>query len=318
MRKLFFAFLFLTVSLNARILDRIIASVNGQAIFYSDFKSRLEPFIEQLDITIQDKEVREKHLKRLKKEILDAMIEEKVLAEKAKEMNLQVTESEVEQGIAEIRSRFKTEKEYQEELGKQAMKLSNMRERVKEQLMTIKLINSEVRAKISEPKEEEIKKFYEENEEKMVVGEQVRVKQIFFEVKDVSGKGSARKKAGRVLTEVRKHPENFVALAEKHSSIPENAGDTGYFGRGEKIPEFEKPCFKLKVGEISNIIETPLGYHIVKCIGKKAPEKKTFEESKDYIKNYLFTADMEEKYVRWVRSMRDQATIKILDKELLE
>ena len=74
----------------------------------------------------------------------------------------------------------------------------------------------------------------------------------------------------------------------------------------------------MKVGEISDIIETPLGYHIAKCIGKKAPEKKTFEESKEYIKNYLFTAKMEEKYVRWVRSMRDQATIKILDKDLLE
>jgi len=317
-RRLFFVFLLFTASLNARILDRIIASVNGQAIFYSDFKSRLEPFIEQLNITVQDKEAKEKHLKRLKKEILDAMIEEKVLAEKAREMNIQITESEVEQGIAEIRSRFKTEKEYQEELAKQAMKQSNMRERVKEQLMTIKIINSEVRSKISEPKEKEIKKFYEENEEKMVVGEQVRVKQIFFEVKDASEKGAARKKAGRVLAEVRKSPGDFVTLAEKHSTIPENAGDTGYFGRGEKIPEFEKPCFKLKVGEISDIIGTPLGYHIVKCIGKKAPEKKTFEESKEYIKNYLFTAKMEEKYVRWVRSMRDGATIKILDKDLLE
>jgi len=245
------------------------------------------------------------------------MIEEKVLAGSAKEMNVQVTESEVEQGVAEVRARFKTEKEYSEELEKQGMKQAGMREHIKEQLMTIKLINSEVRAKISEPKEEEIRKFYDENEEKMVVGEQVRVKQIFFEVKDKQ-KEDVRKIAEKALAEVKKHPEDFGNLAEKYSSIPENAGDTGYFGREDKIPEFEKPCFKLKVGAVSDIVETPLGYHIIKCIGKKAPEKKTFAESKEYIKNYLFTAKMEEKYTRWVRALRDQATIKILDKELLE
>jgi len=313
-----FLCLFLVNPLNARILDRIIATVNGSAIFYSDFTARLKPFVEQISITVKDKDGREQHLKRLKKEILDAMIEEKVLAGKAKEMNIQVTESEAEQGIAEVRARFKTEKEYSEELEKQGMKQSEMREHIKEQLMTIKLINSEVRAKISEPKEEEIRKFYDENEEKMIVGEQVRVKQIFFEIKEISQKEAVRKKAAKVLVEVKKRPEEFGILAEKYSDIPENAGDTGYFGRGEKIPEFEKPCFKLKVGGISALVETPLGYHIIKCIGKKAPEKKTFAESKEYIKNYLFTAKMEEKYARWVRDMRDQATIKILDKDLLE
>ncbi|MFH1958255.1 MAG: peptidylprolyl isomerase [bacterium] len=312
-----FLCLVLANSLNARVLDRIVATVNGQAIFYSDFSARLKPFIEQINVTVKDEDGREKHLKRLKKEILDAMIEEKVLAGSAKEMNVQVTESEVEQGVAEVRARFKTEKEYSEELEKQGMKQAGMREHIKEQLMTIKLINSEVRAKISEPKEEEIRKFYDENEEKMVVGEQVRVKQIFFEVKDKQ-KEDVRKIAEKALAEVKKRPEDFGNLAEKYSSIPENAGDTGYFGREDKIPEFEKPCFKLKVGAVSDIVETPLGYHIIKCIGRKAPEKKTFAESKEYIKNYLFTAKMEEKYTRWVRALRDQATIKILDKELLE
>ena len=319
MKKLYSVFLclFFVNSLNARVLDRIIATVNGSAIFYSNFSARLKPFIEQINITVKDNAKREKHMKRLRKEIFDAMIEEKVLAGKAKEMNIQVAESEAEQGIAEVRARFKTEKGYSEELKRQGMKPGDMKEHIKEQLMTIKLINSEVRAKISEPKEEEIRKFYDENEGKMVVGEQVRVKQIFFEVKDRQ-KEDVRKKAEKVRTLVKKHPENFGKLAEKYSSIPENAGDTGYFGRGEKIPEFEKPCFKLKVGGISGIVETPLGYHIIKCIGKKAPEKKTFAESKEYIKNYLFTAKMEEKYARWVRTLRDQATIKILDKELLD
>ena len=184
--------------------------------------------------------------------------------------------------------------------------------------MTIKLINQEVRSTVPEPTEKDIRNFYDQNEDRMIVGEQVRVKQIFFELKKGASKAQLKKKAQSILAKSRKKPSGFSAFAEKYSDVPANGGDTGYFGRGEKIPEFEKPCFKLKVGQMSGVFETPLGFHIVKCVGKKAPEKKTYEKSKDYIKNYLFSNAMEDKYTLWVRNLRDQAAIKILDKTLLE
>ncbi|MBA3065442.1 peptidylprolyl isomerase [bacterium] len=320
MKKNIFALaaLLITVPASSRVLDGIVATVNGKAIFYSEFSERIKPFQAQVKGTAQSAEDTEKLEKRVKKEILDAMIEEKVLLIKAEQENMQITKSEVDQGIAEIRARFKTEKEYTEEINKQGLTDSKMRENIKNQLITIKLINKEVRSNIPEPNEKEMKKFYEGNEDKMIVGEQVRVKQIFFEFKDNAPKKELMVKAKSVLSEARNKPDTFSALAEKYSSVPENAGDTGYFGRGEKIPEFEKPCFKLNVGEISEIFETPLGYHIVKCIGKNAPDKKTYEEAKDYIKNYLYSAAMEEKYTAWVRDLRDQAAIKILDKKLFE
>jgi len=320
MKKIIFtlAALFMTAPASSRILDRIVATVNGKAIFYSEFTERIKPFQEQLKKNSAEAVDSEKLEKRIKKEILDAMIEEKVLLIKAEQERMQVTESEVDQGIAEIRARFKTEKEYAEEIKKQGLTVPKMRENIKNQLVTIKLINKEVRSNIPEPGEKEMKKFYEANEDKMIVGEQVRAKQIFFEFKDGAPKNQLMKKARKALAEAKKNPDNFSALAEKYSSVPENAGDTGYFGRGEKIPEFEKPCFNLKVGEISGVFETPLGYHIVKCTGKNAPEKKTFEQAKDYIKNYLYSGAMEEKYTMWVRELRDQAAIKILDKKLFE
>jgi len=320
MKNIIFALgaLLMTAPLSARVLDRIVATVNGKAIFYSEFSERIKPFKEQLKKNAAVSGDTKKLEKRIKKEILDAMIEEKVLLIKAEQENMQVTGSEVDQGVAEIRARFKTEEEYADEIKKQGLTLSKMRENIKNQLVTIKLINREVRSNIPEPSEKEMKKFYEANEDKMIVGEQVRVKQVFFEFKKGVSKKELMSKARRVLAEAKKKPESFSSLAEKYSSVPENAGDTGYFGRGEKIPEFEKPCFNLKVGEISGVFETPLGYHIVKCTDKNAPEKKTYEEAKDYIKNYLYSAAMEEKYTSWVRDLRDQAAIKILDKKLFE
>ena len=317
-KRFILPFLFISLlaaSSHSKVLDKIIATVNGQAIFYSDFASRLNPFIEQLKDTVTDDTERADQIKQLKKDVFDSLIEEKVLLDKAKKEKIEVTQDEIDQGIADIRSRFKTEKEYEDELKRQNLTPEKMRERVKEQLMTVKLINREVRSKVKDPTEKELRDFYKNNEDKMVVGEQVRVKQIFFEVKDKSEKARVLRKAKKVLAILRKHPSEFEKLIKEYSDAPENDGDTGYFGRGEKIPEFEKPCFKLRVGEISGIIETPLGFHIVKCIGKKAPEKKTFDEAKDYIKNYLVNSRMQEMYYRWVRNLRDQATIKILDKE---
>ncbi|MEA2081495.1 MAG: peptidylprolyl isomerase [Elusimicrobiota bacterium] len=319
MKKIIFAMaaLFMSLPVSARMLDRIVATVNGKAIFYSEFTERIKPFQAQIENNASAEEA-EKLEKRVKKEILDAMIEEKVLLIKAGQENMQVTESEVDQGIAEIRARFKTEDEYAGEIKKQGLSVSKMRENIKNQLVTIKLINRDVRSKIPEPSEKEMKKFYEANEDKMIVGEQVKVKQIFFEFKKGVSKKELKSKAKRVLAEAKKKKASFSELAEKYSSVPENAGDTGYFGRGEKIPEFENPCFNLNVGGISGVFETPLGYHIVKCTGKNAPEKKTFEEARDYIKNYLYSAAMEAKYTAWVRDLRDQAAIKILDKKLFE
>ncbi|MCD6412812.1 MAG: peptidylprolyl isomerase [Elusimicrobia bacterium] len=299
----------------AKVLDRIIATVNGNAIFYSEFTARLKPFLEQLNASVADEAERKKQIKQLRKDVLDSLIEEKVLLDKAKDEKIEVTVAEIDKGIADIRSRFETEQEYLDELKKQNLTQEKMRERVKEQLMTVKLINREVRSKVKEPTEKELRDFYKNNEDKMVVGEQVRVKQIFFEVSDKSKKAQILKKARRVLARLRKNPGDFEKLVKEYSDAPENDGDTGYFGRGEKIPEFEDPCFKLRVGEISDVFETPLGFHIVKCIGKKAPEKKTFKEAKDYIRNYLMNSTMEEMYFRWVRNLRDQASIKILDKE---
>ncbi|PIV18633.1 MAG: hypothetical protein COS41_03765 [Elusimicrobia bacterium CG03_land_8_20_14_0_80_50_18] len=319
MKKIIFAAAALLMhgAVSARVLDRIVATVNGKAIFYSEFNERLKPFREQLKQNGESADM-EKLERRMKKEILDAMIEEKVLLNKAEQDKIQVTESEVDQGMAEIRARFKTEQEYSDEIKKQGLTVSKMRENIKNQLVTIKLINKEVRANVPEPSEKEMKKFYDDNEDKMIVGEQVRVRQIFFEFEPGVAKKDLMAKAKQALAEAKKKPESFSQLAEKYSSVPENAGDTGYFGRGEKIPEFEKPCFALNVGEISDVFETPLGYHIAKCVGRNAPEKKTFEEAKDYIKNYLYSADMEERYTTWVRGLRDQAAIKILDNKLLE
>jgi len=307
-----FCFLFL-FSLNTKVLDQIVAKVDGEPIFLSELNKRAKPIIDEYSKILKPEQKKDK-IKIIKSEVLDQLIEEKLLLQEAKRKGIKVSDREVENALGEIKSRFKTEKEYFDEMKKQGISLSDMKKRTKQQLMIIKLIDMEVKSKIDKPTNEEAKTFYKNNESQLWEPEKVRVRHILIRVSSDTPKDLALKKARKVLA-LAKKGEDFAELARKYSEGPSsvNGGDLGFFARGDMVPEFEKVAFSLKVGEISGIVKTKFGYHIIKCIGKKAREKKSYEDVKDDIKNYIFQMRFEENYQRYIRKLRDKATIEIKD-----
>ncbi|RLD16175.1 MAG: hypothetical protein DRI36_06060 [Caldiserica bacterium] len=304
-------YLIIFLFLNAKILNKVVATVDGEPIFLSELNSRARPIIEEYSKIVNPEELKKKE-KDIKEEILNQMIEEKLLLQEAKRKGIRVSEREVDEGIAEIKSRFKSEKEYQEELKRQGLTPSKMRENIREQLMIIKLIDMEVKSKIENPTDKELEEFYKNNKEMMWEPEKVRVRHIFIKVSSTTPKEVARKKAIKIL-KLAKEGEDFSELARKYSDAPSkvNGGDLGFFARGEMTPEFEKVAFSLNVGEISDIVETENGFHIIKCIGKKAREKRSFEDVKEDLRSYIFRLRFEDSYNKYIRRLRDKAVIKI-------
>jgi parvulin-like peptidyl-prolyl isomerase len=302
--------LFLAGSLGAKVINKTVATVDSEVILMSEYERRAKPVIEEYEkfLTGPDKEIR---IKELKEKIIEQMIDEKILIQEGKRKKIKVNNKEIQDGIEEIKKRFATEEEYNQELAKQGISGEKFKEQVKEQLMVIKLIDQEVKAQVVSPTDSEIEDFYKQNEAEMVEPEQVRVRHILIKVDENTNKEEALKRIKEILKEAKKGKTSFAELAKKYSedlSAPKG-GDVGFFIRGQMVRKFEEAAFALQVGEISDVVETEYGYHIIQCIEKKAGEKKSLEEIRDYLRNFIFQKRMEERYEKWLKGLRDKASI---------
>lgn len=126
--------------------------------------------------------------------------------------------------------------------------------------------------------EEELRKYYAENASRYSTTEERRASHIL--VKGEPDKAAAKKKAEDLLAQVRKAPGTFADVARKNSDDPGSAqrgGDLDFFGRGMMTKPFEDAVFAMKAGEISNVVETDFGFHIISLTAVRGGDKKPFE-----------------------------------------
>lgn len=131
--------------------------------------------------------------------------------------------------------------------------------------------------------EEELRKYYAENQSRYTVAEERRASHILIKAdKDMAAadRAKAKARAEELLAEARKNPAGFAALARKNSQdegSAERGGDLDFFARGAMVKPFEDAAYSLKQGEISNLVESDFGYHIIQLTGVRGGDKKSFE-----------------------------------------
>ena len=141
-----------------------------------------------------------------------------------------------------------------------------------------------------QPSESEIKTYYKKNQSEFRLQEQVRASHILFKTSKKSGKEfeMIKQKAQTVLDTAKKG-KDFSQLAKKYSEdgSASNGGDLGFFGKGRMVPEFEKVAFALEVHEISDLVTTQFGFHIIKVLEKQVARTQDLEEVKGFISSAL-------------------------------
>lgn len=327
---------------NAKVMDRVLATVNGQGIMLSEFDKNAAPILERFKQTVPTNEQTSERVADIKKRILDQMVDDRLLVQEAKKKTVRVSQLEVDEGVRKVRSRFPTEEEFKKELQKEGMTYEEFRVHIQEQLSTIKLIEQDVKAKTPTPTDEEVKSLYDTIDallkDKPIPGshtgseleelkslakgvehrfdERARGRHILIRVAPQASKedrDAALKKIKDVHARLKKG-EDFAELAKKYSEDPsskDRGGDLGYFSRGDMVPPFDKAAFALDVGQLSDIVTTDFGYHIIQLQEKKAASKMSFEEIKEDLREYLFTQRGSKRFESYVKELRSKAEIKI-------
>jgi peptidyl-prolyl cis-trans isomerase D len=148
----------------------------------------------------------------------------------------------------------------------------------------------------------DVKSYYEQNVARLSGKEERRASHILITAgKDVPAaqREKAKERAKALLEQVRKAPETFVDVARKNSQDPgsaANGGDLDFFGRGAMVKPFEEAAFSMKKGDISDIVESDFGFHIIKLTDIRAPKQKTFEELRAGIESDLRTQQAQRKF----------------------
>lgn len=250
--------------------------------------------------------------------VVEMMVEKALLDQKLTSEKITITDDQVMAEIGEIAKQQNIAIEnVSTEIAKFGMTMDDLKGQIKMKVQMDALIAKEMKDK--DIKDEDIKVFYDENPQYFERAEEVQASHILLKFEDnatPAQKAEARKKIEDIQKKVA-GGEDFAELAKAHSGCPSSArgGDLGSFGRGQMVPEFEKAAYGMEVGQVSDIVETQFGYHLIKKTGHTKAEKTPFDEVKDQIKQFLTQQKRSAFWEGYSKIMRDEAKIEYSEAE---
>lgn len=302
-------------------VDRIVAVVNDDVITLSELESTGRQLFERIRTKAPADEV-EAALKKARGEVLSGMIDNMIVRQKAKELSITVDEKEIDMAISQMLARVNaTPEDFKKELASMNISMQQYRDNMRDEILKSKLIGYEVSSRVVIT-DEDIKRYYDKDFSLGKGKDGYYILQMGFSWKKsgMTGDGpslkeAARKKAeeirGRVLA-----GESFKDLARSFSDLPSAAdgGDIGVFTKDEMGADMKDTILAMHPGDVSPIIATDDNFQFFKLLSVREGDvitKAPFEKVKDEIRDLLYRQEMEKQYNAWVKSLRDQAYIKI-------
>ena len=289
------------------------AVVNGVVITRAHYDKELKVHMER--VSRQGRQISDDQLTELKNEVLDGLIEREVLYQQSQKAGIKVDDQKVDEQLAGIKKRFPNDAEFQKALTSMNLTEAEVRTQIKRGLAIRGLIDREVADKIVVT-EEETKAYYTDNPRFFKQPEQVKASHILIKVEptaDDAAKAAARKK----IEDVRKKLADggdFAELAKEYSEGPSGprGGDLGYFGRGQMVKPFDDAVFAMQVNQVSEVVETRFGYHLIKVYDKKPEETLAYAEVKDRISERLKREKIQKGAQGYVENLKKDAKIEKL------
>jgi peptidyl-prolyl cis-trans isomerase C len=249
------------------------------------------------------------------KQAVEQLISAELLYQAAAKMEVKDIDKQVDAKLAQGKERFKDEQEFKKAIKELEMDEKELREYTRRDLLITNFVEATFVGKVVVP-ETEIRAFYDKNPDKFTQRETVKASHILIGV-DGNATADEKKKAHEKAEKLKKElagGADFAALAKGNSTCPssQQGGDLGSFGKGEMVPAFEKAAFALKPGEVSDIVETQFGYHIIKLTEKKSAAAVEYKDVKAKIEEFLKGQKVNEAIQKYLEETKKTAKIEIL------
>jgi peptidyl-prolyl cis-trans isomerase C len=292
------------------VLPDVLARVNGETITKVEFERALKELEGRAGEPVPSEE-----RDRIYRGVLDQIIAYRLLLQESQVRRVAVADAEVDGRIEEIRKQFPSEEAFTQTLEQRSITLAALRDDARRGMQIDKMVQAEVRDKVA-VSPAQVTEFYQKNPSQFHQGERVRASHILIRTPqnaDAAAKEQARTRAADLLKDV-KAGKDFAALAKEHSQDPGSAvggGDLGFFERGQMVGPFEEAAFGLQAAQVSDLVETQFGYHIIKVVERQPSRTVALEEVRPQIQQFLEGQNREQQTQAFVEALKAKGKVEI-------
>jgi len=287
-----------------------VALVNGVKISQKEYEREVNLQLHQA--SQQGRQIPEAMLPQIKADILNNLIDRELLYQESQKKNIAVNAEEVNNQIEKIKDRFGNQAEFEKTIAEMGLSEADIKSEIEHNMAIRDLIDAQIITKI-EISEAETKAYYDNNPSLFKKPEQIKASHILIKVApDATDmqKAQSRIEMAKIQQKV-KDGQDFATLAKEYSQGPsaENGGDLGFFGRGQMVKPFEDVAFALKPGQVSEIVETRFGYHLIKVADKTPASTMAYADVKERLKQHLKSQKIDQGARAYIDSLKKDAKI---------
>jgi len=286
-----------------------IAKIGDKIIYKSDLDAQIDKYMSQIPAGQMSEEERAK----IRQQSFDQLKENEItkailLANATDEEKAKGSDEKVNEYLTQIRSNFPDSQSFAQRLEQNGTTLEKLKTDIRDQ-MVIEPIMARITADVDSMPPDSLKAYYDAHQDQFQAQEQYRASHILIKTDTTdtdATRETKKKKLAGILAEVRKG-KDFAALAKAHSDCPsgKNGGDLQFFSLGQMVKPFEDAVVALKINEISDVVETQFGYHIIKLTDHKTASTMPFDEVKGSITNQI----KNQRFMDWLEVQKKELDV---------
>lgn len=307
------ALLLLSVSAHARTVEKIVAIVGDDIVLQSELDERVDMIMPTI-LAIKDPGERNARQSAIRREMLDILIDERLLTQQAAEIKLTVTSDQVDRAIEQIKRDYSlTDEQLKNELTKQGISMATYRQNTRREILKYQVLNAAVGSRVNVG-DSEVQNYYERHMKTASV--EVRASHIFISIPENADNTTVveKEKFARSLRERASQGEDFAQLAREFSedaNTRKDGGDLGFFGRDILPKPIEEIVFAMKAGEIRGPVRADRGFHILKMMDRRTKAAKPLSEVQEEIRARLRQREMEKQTKLYLDELRKKILVDV-------